>query len=64
MTEKQVSKYIALMDRRLFILLHSGIDWKPEYKQEMQHIDEELMKLRPLVEQEHKRKENKWRNNS
>lgn len=57
MTEKQVSRYIRLVDRRLYILLHSGIDWRPEYGPEMEQIDQELAKLRPLIDQEHKRKE-------
>lgn len=57
MTEKQVSRYAELVHRRIFILLHSGIDWKPEYVKEMQQIDKELAILRPLVDQEHKRRE-------
>ena len=57
MTEIQVSRYTELVHRRIFILLHSGIDWKPEYAKEMQQIDKELAKLRPLVDQEHKRRE-------
>lgn len=57
MTGRQVSRYIDLVSRRTFILLHSGIDWKPEYEAEMQQIDRELAKLRPQVEQEHRRRE-------
>lgn len=57
MTEKQVSRYIDLVSRRTFILLHSGIDWKPEYEVEMKQIDQELAKLRPQVEKEHRRRE-------
>lgn len=58
MTGKQVSRYTELVHRRTFILLHSGIDWKPEYEKEMQQIDKELATLRPLVDQEHERREN------
>ena len=50
MTEKQVSRYIDLVRRRIYILAHSGVDWKPEYGLEMEQIDRELEKLRPLVE--------------
>ena len=57
MNEKQVSRYTDLVHRRTFILLHSGIDWKPEYAKEMQQIDKELAILRQLVDQEHKRRE-------
>ena len=65
MTGEQVSRYIELMDRRRFILLHYGIDWKPEYGPELQQIDRELARLRPQVEQEHRRRELiKCRNNS
>ena len=65
MTGEQVSRYIELMDRRMFILVHYGIDWKPEYGPELQQIDRELARLRPQVEQEHRRRELiKCRNNS
>lgn len=56
MTEKEVLRYLTLVERRLFILLHSGIGWKPEYGPEMKAIDKELAELRMLVEQEHERK--------
>lgn len=53
MNKHDVSKYIDLLHRRTFILLHSGIDWKPEYKTELRQINQELALLRPLVDQEH-----------
>ena len=56
MTNHDVSKYIDLLHRRTFILLHSGIDWKPEYEAELQQINQELDLLRSLVDQEHSRK--------
>lgn len=58
MTEKQINRYLELVDRRLFLLLHSGKEWKPEHGKEMEQIDRELGTLRPLVERAHeKRKE-------
>lgn len=48
MNKHDVSKYIDL--------LHSGIDWKPEYEAELQQINQELDLLRSLVDQERSRK--------
>lgn len=56
MNKHDVSKYIDLLHRRTFILLHSGIDWKPEYEAELQQINQELALLRPLVDQKHSRR--------
>lgn len=56
MNKHDVSKYIDLLHRRTFILLHSGIDWKQEYETELQQINQELDLLRSLVDQEHSRK--------
>lgn len=56
MTAEQVSRYIDLVHRRMQIIFHSGIDWKPEYTEEIQRIDKELAELRPLVEQEHEKR--------
>lgn len=47
MNKHDVSKYIDLLHRRTFILLHSGIDWKPEYETELQQINQELDLLGP-----------------
>lgn len=49
MNKHDVSKYIDLLHTRTFILLHSGIDWKPEYEAELQQINQKLALLRPLV---------------
>ena len=56
MNKHDVSKYIDLLHTRTFILLHSGIDWKPEYEAELQQINQKLALLRPLVDQEHSRR--------
>ncbi len=57
MTDKEVRRYIDLVDRRVFIISHSGVDWKPEYAAELEAIDRELEDLRREVDQEHGRKE-------
>lgn len=56
MIDKQVLEFLSLVDRRLQILLNSGVYWKPEYEAEMQAIDARLAELRPLVEKEHERR--------
>ncbi len=55
MTEKEVLRYLALVERRLFILT-AGIHWKPDYASELKAIDQELAKLRVLVDKEHAEK--------
>ena len=57
MTEKQILRYLDLVDRRLFIITHSGLDWKPEYGPELAEIDRELAELKVLRDQEHARRE-------
>ena len=47
---EQVTRYLTLVNRRLYILVHSGIDWKPEYKQELQKIDKEISALRKQID--------------
>ena len=60
MTEKEVGRYLELIDRRLYILNHSGIDWQPEYGPELDRINRKLTELREAVEAEHaRRKERK-----
>lgn len=49
-TDSQVLRYIDLVDRRVFIIMHSGIDWKPEYEQELVDIDREISSLRRLID--------------
>ena len=41
MTDKEVSRYLELVERRLFILTHSGTDWRPEYGVALARIDQE-----------------------
>lgn len=53
MAEKEVLRYLFLVDRKLTILLNSGINWKPEYEDELKSIDMELARLRKLVDAEH-----------
>ena len=53
MTEKEILRYLSLVDRKLTICLHSGISWKPEYEEELAGIDKELAQLRILVDDEH-----------
>lgn len=56
MTAQQVSRYIDLVNRRMDILSHSGVDWKPEYGLELNQIEKELAELRPLVDTEHQKR--------
>ena len=56
MTDKEVCRYMELMDRRVLIIMHSGISWKPEYGPELEAIDRELARLRALVDQAHEQK--------
>ena len=53
MTAEQVQQYIKLANRKSFIICHSGNDWKPEYEEELQQINQERALLRPLVNAEH-----------
>ena len=57
MTDKEVCRYIDLVDRRVFIITHSGVDWKPEYSAELEAIDRELTELRKKVDREYRQKE-------
>lgn len=50
MTDSQVLRYLELTDRRIFIILHSGIDWQPEYEQELKDIDREIAILRKVID--------------
>lgn len=51
-----LSRYIDLVNRRMQILEHCGVDWKPEYGLELNQIEKELADLRPLVDAEHQRR--------
>ena len=50
MTSDQVLRYLELNSWRLFILLHSGIDWRPEYGPELEKIMRELEELKEIKE--------------
>lgn len=56
MTDKEVSRYLELMVRRVFILTHSGISWKPEYGSELAAIDRELSEFKGLDKRKHKKR--------
>ena len=56
MTARQVSRYIDLVNRRMQILVHCGVDWKPEYGLELNLIEKELADLRSLVDEEHEKR--------
>ena len=53
MTEKEILRYLSLVDRKLELHLSSG---KPEYETELADIEKELVQLRVLVEEEHLKK--------
>ncbi len=52
MTEKQMSRYLRLLDERGTIMGHSGYDWRPEYSQELKKIENELAALRVTADGE------------
>ena len=43
--EKDILRYLELIERRVYIIEHSGIDWLPEYQDEMVQIDKEIAQL-------------------
>lgn len=55
MNDKDVIRYLYLVDRKLSIL-SSGINWKPEYQIELESIEKELGNLRTLADKEHARR--------
>lgn len=58
MTATDVTRYLVLVDRRMFLIEHSGMSWRPEYGPELESINQELAKLRKVIDAEHaKRKE-------
>lgn len=56
MTATDVIQYLALVNRRMFIIERSGVSWRPEYGPELESIDQELVKLRKLIDAEHIRR--------
>ena len=51
LTVEDIARYMLLAERKAYILMHSGISWKPEYGPELEAIDKELASLRVLVGQ-------------
>lgn len=56
LTVNKIARYTALVDRRQYIIMHSGENWQPEYEDELREIDRELAELRLLVEAEQERR--------
>lgn len=54
LTVNKIARYTALMDRRQYIIMHSGQSWQPEWEQKLQEIDRELEELRLLIDAEQK----------
>lgn len=52
MTDQQVLRYLELVNRLLWINLHSGVGWRSEYGPELEAVRAELAELKPLVEME------------
>lgn len=52
MTERDILEYLKLVDRRLFIMMHSGRSWKPEYAAELETIDNQLAEFRKMIDKE------------
>lgn len=44
--EADILRYLDLLDRRMYIILHSGVGWRPEYGPELERIDQELVQIR------------------
>lgn len=61
MTEKEVLRYLSLADRKACILASGGVNWKPEYEEELYAIDKEIAELRRLIDKEHKKRMNRGR---
>ena len=57
MTDVEVKRYIDAVHTKTWILLHSGVDWKPEYGELMEEVNKELAELRPLIDEEFRRRE-------
>ena len=53
MTDKEVCQYLRLARRKSDILARSGIGWRPEYREELRELDEQLKPLRAKVDQAH-----------
>lgn len=56
MTEKEVVRYLSLVDRKLTIYTNSGSNWEPGYEDELATIDKELAQLRTIIDAEHEKR--------
>lgn len=56
MTATDVTRYLALVNLRMFIIEHSGMSWRPEYGPELESIEQELAKLCKVIDAEHTRR--------
>ncbi len=52
-TNEQNIRYRQLTDRRIFLLLHSGIGFKKEYLPELEAVNQEMKELRAVIDWEH-----------
>lgn len=59
MTDKEVCQYLRLARRKSDILAQSGVGWRPEYREELREIDEQIKLLRAKVDREHRRRQRK-----
>lgn len=53
LNDEHVLRYLSLVDRRLYIVMHSGVSWKPEFAQELEDIDREIAELRKIIDAAH-----------
>ena len=53
MTDQEVCRYLQLARRKSDILARSGVGWRPEYREELRKIDEQLKPLRSKADQAH-----------
>ncbi len=56
LTPEEILEYLDLVNRRLEICM-SGVNWKPEYAQELEEIDKRISVLRVKVDAVHAAKE-------
>lgn len=56
MTTADITRYLVLVDRRMFLIEHSGVSWRPEYGPELEYLNQELAKFRKVIDVEHARR--------
>ncbi len=57
-TNDQVVKYLTLLDQKVRITAHSGVEWRPEYSTELMEIDKALSELRSTINEERVKSDN------